>query len=302
MSVKTSRDDVSFVSGGLTCHGWFYRPSGIAGPAPGIVVSHGFSAVKEQYLDSYASRFAAAGFAVLVFDYRFLGASEGEPRGRIIPHEQRDDLRAALGWLAARPEVDPARIGMWGTSYSGGHALHLSAFDPRIKVVVAQVPGISGVRSMLLMSGREGLDGLLGLFMQDHATRNAGGADGMLPIVAPEGEMALFPGTEAYDWFTSAGETVAPNWCNQVTVHSVAHLIEYFPAAFIDLIAPKPLLIIAARHDSIIPLEHVEEAFSRAGEPKELEVLDCAHFEVYSVDPWHSRAADRATEWFERHL
>jgi fermentation-respiration switch protein FrsA (DUF1100 family) len=301
MTRAPDRQNVSFVSNGLACKGWFYLPHNANKPAPALVVSHGFSAVKEQYLDSYASRFAAAGFAVLVFDYRFLGESEGEPRGRIIPHEQHDDLRAALDWLTARPEVDAARVGIWGTSYSGSHSLFLSAFDPRIKVVAVQVPGISGARSILMLAGKEGFDGLQQLFVQDHAARNAGGQGGMVPVVAEEG-LALFPGPDALEWFTGTAKTIAPNWINQVTVETAAKLIEYYPAAFIDLIAPKPLLIIAAKNDTIIPLDHITEAFARAGEPKQLEVLDCTHFDVYSVDPWHSRAAELATNWFKRHL
>lgn len=302
MTTDVTREDVSFESGGLRCHGWFYPAVGVEGRAPAVLVSHGFSAVKEHFLDSYATRFAAAGFAVLVFDYRYLGSSEGEPRGRILPHEQHDDIRAALGWLSARDEVDANRIGVWGTSYSGGHALYLAAFDPRIKVVVAQVPAISGVRSILLMAGPEGLAGLLELFVQDHAVRNSGRQGGVLPIVAPAGEPSVLPAPDAYKWFTETSKTLAPKWSNFVTIESVAQLIEYFPAAFIDLVAPKPLLIVAARGDAIIPIGQVEEAFARAGEPKQLEVYDCTHFDIYSVDPWHSRATASACEWFKRHL
>ena len=89
------RNDLSFASGGLTCRGWFYAGSG-KGPRPLIVMSHGVTAVKEQHLARFAERFATEGFAVIVFDYRYLGSSDGEPRGRVIPHLQHEDLRAAL--------------------------------------------------------------------------------------------------------------------------------------------------------------------------------------------------------------
>ena len=104
------REDVSFESGGLTCRGWYYPPANGHAPAPAIVMTHGFSAVKEQGLAGFAERFAAAGFAVLAFDCRYLGASGGAERGRIIPQEQHDDLRAALTWMSSRPGVDPQRI------------------------------------------------------------------------------------------------------------------------------------------------------------------------------------------------
>jgi cephalosporin-C deacetylase-like acetyl esterase len=62
--------------------------------------------------------------------------------GRIVYQEQHDDTRAALGWLTQQSGVDAERIGLWGSSYSGAHAVFLGAFDPRVKVVVAQVPGL----------------------------------------------------------------------------------------------------------------------------------------------------------------
>jgi cephalosporin-C deacetylase-like acetyl esterase len=140
------RTDISFTSHGLTCRGWLYRPAN-AEKAPAIVMSHGLSAVKELGLTGFAETFCAAGFVVVVFDYRFQGDSDGAERGRIIPQEQHDDIRAAVGYTAGLPGVDAERIGYWGSSYSGGHALFLGAFEPRIKVVVSQVPAIALARA-----------------------------------------------------------------------------------------------------------------------------------------------------------
>ena len=123
------RSDISFQSGGLTCRGWLYRPDGAAGDVPAIVMSHGFSATRHMGLAPFAERFCAAGFAVLVFDYRCLGDSDGDERGRIVPQEQHDDLRAAIGFIAAQPGIDAARIGLWGTSYSGGHVLFVGSLE-----------------------------------------------------------------------------------------------------------------------------------------------------------------------------
>ena len=79
------RQDVAFNAEGTTLRGWFYTPDSGAKPSPTIVMAHGFSAVKEMYLDSYAEVFAQAGLAVLVFDNRNFGASDGEPRQEIDP-------------------------------------------------------------------------------------------------------------------------------------------------------------------------------------------------------------------------
>lgn len=297
------RSDVSFQSGGLTCRGWLYRPAaGGAANAPAIVMSHGFSAVKEQGLDGFARGFCAAGFVVLAFDHRFLGASDGEPRGRIIPQIQHDDSRAAIDWISRQDGVDANRIGIWGSSYSGGHALFLGALDPRIKVVVAQVPAIGGARSMLAMGGREGLDGFLAMLAADHAARNTGAPPMQIPIVAPDGQPSVLSTPDSWAWFVSSGARDAPNWVNATGLESVARLVEYIPAAFIDLIAPKPLLMQAATHDSLIPIDQVREAFAQAGEPKRLVEYDGGHFDLYPGSPRHEAALADATGWFVAHL
>ena len=147
------REDVEFTSAGLTLRGWLYRPDGAAGNRPAVVMSHGFSAVKEQGLASYAERLVSAGLVVLVFDHRHLGASDGNERGRIVPQEQHDDTRSALDWITQQAGVDVDRIGLWGSSYSGGHAVFIGAFDPRVKVVVAQVPGLDVIDVLMTLAG-----------------------------------------------------------------------------------------------------------------------------------------------------
>ena len=81
------RRDETFASQDLKCAAWYYVPKGVKADEkrPAIVMAHGWSATKEMYLDNFASKFANAGFVVLVFDYRFLGSSEGEPRGQLLP-------------------------------------------------------------------------------------------------------------------------------------------------------------------------------------------------------------------------
>jgi hypothetical protein len=293
------REDVSFQSHGTVCRGWYYPPE--KPQAPAIVMSHGFSAVKEQALDRFAAAFNAAGFAVLLFDYRFLGASDGLPRQRIIPCEQHDDLRAALGFVSTRKEIDPQRIGMWGTSYSGGHTLVLAALDPRVKVAVAQVAAVDLAASVINLVGRDGVRGLLELFAADHAARNAGQAGAVLPAIAPPGGEGFLTTPDAYAWFIDSARS-APNWKNEVTLESIARLIEYAPKNFIHLIAPKPLLIQAALRDAIIPIGQIRDAFALAGEPKKLDEFDCGHFDFYQPGEWNDRAIAGAIAWFRTYL
>lgn len=300
--MNAMRTDIEFTSDGTVCRGWFYKPRAQTKPAPAIVMSHGITAVKEQYLDRYAERFAGEGFAVLVFDYRHLGASDGVPRGRIVPQEQHDDTRAALGWVGKQPEVDPARIGLWGTSFSGGHALFMGAMDPRVKAVVAQVPAVDAPGALKSLSGADGYAMLLQMLADDHANRNAGNESAAIPVVAPPGQLALLATPDSYDWFTSSAKTMAPNWFNQITLESIARVGEYTPDSVIHLIAPKPLLMQVATKDTLIPPDSARRAFARAGEPKKLEEFDCGHFDMYGREPWHDKAVSSQVAWFKQHL
>ena len=294
------RKDVSFQSGGLTCRGWFY-PGESAGPRPTVVMSHGISGVKEQHLASYAERFASEGYSVLVFDYRYLGVSDGEPRGRVIPHLQHEDIRAALTYVTRHPEVDADRIALWGTSYSGGHALFVGALDPRVKAVMVQVPAINVPHALIALVSRPVFDGLLGQLADDQAARNIGGQGGAMPVVAKTGEPAFLAARDAFEWFTTSAK-IAPNWVNTITLESIARAAEYVPDSLIELIAPRPLLMQVALKDSLIPPNLARQAFHRAGEPKTLELFDCGHFDPYANEPWHSRFLAGQVRWLKEHL
>jgi hypothetical protein len=294
------RDDIEFSSAGLTLRGWYYRPKELP-RAPAIIMSHGFSAVKEQGLSGFAEKFQAAGFAVLVFDYRHLGASDGADRGRVIPQEQHDDLRAAIAWLCARDDVDASRIGLWGTSYAGGHAMFVGSLDPRIKAIVAQAPAISVARSLIGLVGETGFAQYLGLLADDHAARNAGGAGKRIPVVAPEGEPSVLSTPDSHAWFMRTG-AAAGSWINETSLESVARMAEYLPASLIGVVGAKPLLLIAGVNDSLIPIQQVREVHATAPEPKALVEYPCGHFDFYDGMHYHRRAAEQATAWFARHL
>lgn len=297
------RRDISFESKGETCRGWLYLPDGRGAEDrhPAIVMAHGFSAVKEMYLDKFAERFCKTGFTVLVFDFRFLGASTGEPRGQVNPYEQHEDFRNAISWASRQPEIDPERIGIWGSSYSGGHALFLAAFDRRIKAAVAQVPAISGWRGAVLAGMKPMLQQLLAERAKERTDRYGSEEAAYRPVVAPPGEPAMLATPDSYEFFIEAARR-APNWINRVAADSADSGAGYDPAGPIELISPTPLMVVAAEHDSLIPIALVRDALARAGEPKALHVLECGHFDVYDTEPWFSQASSLAADWFRRRL
>src|SRR5271169_2072835 len=139
------REDIRFtVDGGIRLGAWLYLPDNARSHCPAITMAHGYAGTREHGIAKFAEAFAAASFVVLLHDHRTFGVSDGEPRQDVDPWRQIADWRWAISYLESRPEVDASRIGIWGTSYAGGHALVLGATDKRIACVVAQVPTISG--------------------------------------------------------------------------------------------------------------------------------------------------------------
>lgn len=294
------RTDVAFASEGTTCRGWLYlpddRPAGARVPA--IVMAHGFAAVKEMRLDRFAEAFAAAGLASVVFDYRGLGASDGEPRQDLDPYAQVRDYRNAISFARARPEIDPARIGVWGSSYSGGHALTVAAWDRRVRAVVAQVPLIDAWEFVTRGLGPEMRDALVAQQIEERERIYAGGAPAMVPVVgAPDAALGT---PDAAEWFQAVAAD-APSFRNEVTMRSWERILEYSPLRWIDRIAPTPLAIIAAQEDTLCPIALAREAFARAGEPKRLVELPVGHFAPYDP-PGFADAAGAAVDWFTTHL
>src|SRR5207253_3543078 len=177
------RRDIEFSAEGVTLRGWLYLPNSGGPPFPTVVLAHGYSAVKEMYLDSFAEVFAQGGLAALVFDNRGFGASDGEPRQEIDPWAQVRDYRHAITYARTLQEVDPGRIGVWGSSYSGGHVLVIAAIDRRVKAVVSQVPLISGHANLRALVRADFIAGFRELFDADRLARFQGKAPGMVPVV-----------------------------------------------------------------------------------------------------------------------
>ena len=296
-----SRRDIEFDAEGVTLRGWFYPAEGSTGPSPTVVLAHGFSAVKEMYLDDYAATFAAAGLNALVFDNRNFGASDGEPRQEIDPWAQVRDYRHAITYAGTLSEVDAGRIGVWGSSYPGGHVLVVAAIDRRVKAVVSQVPLVSGHDNFRALVRADFIDGFRAQFDADRVARYEGKAPAMVPVVDedPLAPSAL-PTPDSYDWFSETHRTRAPSWRNEVTLRSVEMFTEYEPVSYLPYISPTPLLLMPARNDVLTPTDLAVAAFEHAREPKSLHILPGGHFDAY-VEGFQA-SSEPARDWFVRHL
>src|SRR5215470_2770887 len=299
--VMMTRRDIEFDAEGVTLRGWFYPGQGATGSAPTVVMAHGFSAVKEMYLDSFAEVFSAAGLGTLVFDNRNFGASGGEPRQEIDPWVQVRDYRDAITFAETLPETDVDRIGIWGSSYSGGHVLVVGAMDRRVRCVVAQVPLISGHRNARRLIRADFLAPVQAQFDEDRRRRFAGEPPTMIPVVAenPLAPCAL-PTADSWQWFTETGRTRAPAWRNEVTLRSVEMFMEYEPGVYMGWVSPTPLLLVVARDDHLTVADEALAAYNQALEPKQLVLVRSGHFDAY-VEGF-AVASTAACDWFVNHL
>jgi uncharacterized protein len=287
--LRVMRTDVTFEGfGGVRLRGWLYLPDG-AGPHPAVVMAHGFSATRHMGLAGFADVFCAAGFAVLVYDHRCLGDSDGEPRQEINPWAQARDYRYASTWLAGQSTIDPERIGIWGSSFSAGEVLVVGAVDPRVKVVIANVP-FAGTSTEIPLDGRAERFALMKAALENES--GAGPADstdpppiGPMQVMVPTGgdpdSRAFLPQPESTEWFEAVGGA-GSGWQNTFTLGGFRSQPAFDPAVAVPFIAPRPLLMVVASGDRVAPAENALASYSIAGEPKQLELIDGHHFVPYA--------------------
>ncbi|MEC3979290.1 alpha/beta hydrolase [Amycolatopsis sp. H20-H5] len=285
------REDTTFGRLGERRAAWFYPPEAI-GDAPAVVMAHGFGATRALGLGSYARRFAAAGFAVLVFDYRGFGDSEGTPRQVLDVGRQLADWTAAVEHARGLPGVDPARIALWGSSFSGGHVVSLAARDPRIAAVVAQVPYLGLVRRRALPRARTVK--LVVKALADRALAAAGSRSPLLvPTIGDPDSAALLRVAGAEAQFRSLLEPGA-SWDNAVAARVVLSLPGYRPGEVAGRIR-CPALFCACEADTITPKAPVVAA-ARAAPRGRLITYPGEHFGIYR-GPVFERAVEDQTRF-----
>ena len=290
-----ARTDVRFASGEADCAAWLYRPEGAA-PAPLVVMGHGLGAVREMRLDVYAERFAAAGFAALVFDYRHFGASGGEPRQLLDIGRQLGDWAAALDYARGLEGIDPARIALWGSSFGGGHVLEAAARDGRVAAVVSQCPFTDGLASMRSADPRVAAR-LSVLALRDDATRLTGRAPVRVPVAGAPGSTALMTAPDALAGVQqlSAGLDVDHTVCARIGTR----IAPYRPGRALRRLT-APALLCVCENDSVAPASAALRHAAR-GNNVEVRRYPIGHFEIYWGD-WFERAVGDQIDFLRRKL
>lgn len=294
-----NRTDVEFeVDGNVKLRGWLFVPSG-EGPRPAITMAHGYAGVKEHGLEPYAKAFAEAGFVVLLHDHRGFGASEGTPRHDVDPWRQIADWRRAISYLETLDVVDTRRIGLWGTSYAGGHAIVLGATDRRLRCVVSQVPIISGYEQGLRRIAPENVSSFEEALAEDDRAQFRGESPSRQAIVSADLSIpASYRAKDAIDFYTQPLPEGA--WQNDVTVRSTRAARMYEPGHWVARVSPTPLLMVVATRDAITLTDLELAAYERALQPKRLVTIEGGHFDPYVAS--FKQSSEAAVEWFKLHL
>lgn len=298
----TKRVDVEFKSEGTTVRGWLYLASE-SKRAPTVVLAGGWCYVREIVMPTYAQAFADAGINALIFDYRNLGVSDGDNRQHLDPWAQVRDYQNALSFLEGHPNVDPDRLGVWGISYSGGHALILAAIDPRVKTIVSQIPVIDGYENMRRAHGTMEYRALWDLVLKDRKLRYEKPGERLYLPHATENsaaEISSWPFPETVRTFMAIKASEALLYENRSTVESVDLLMNYDVGPFVKRILNTPTLMIVAEGDDLTLWDLEIGAFNQIPTTKKkLEVLPhTSHMTLYSDQSKVKVAAAMARDWF----
>lgn len=270
---------------GTALDGWLFLPTGLGAP-PLVVMAPGLGGTKDGFLESFAWTFVEHGLAVLVFDYRCFGGSDGSPRHWVSPPRHREDYEAALAFAERELHdvADVSRVALWGSSFSGGTALVTAAQHP-VRAVVAQCPyletppqleprGLTLVRFVFWTT----LD-MLRIFPPIY-----------LPLFGRPGERVFAPSAEnpsVSDFGGPLGSAFwrrlprppLGGWENRMLARGLAALDDFVPMNEVAKVT-CPVLLIAARDDDMVPLAFVERAHALAP-AGQLAVFDCGHFDLY---------------------
>lgn len=299
--VAQARKEVRFSVKGALLSAWLYMPEDLSAPVPCIIMGNGTGGTKEVAgLERYALRYRQAGFAVLIFDYRYFGESGGKPRQLIWIPSQLEDYAAAIEYARSLGEIDPAKIALWGTSLSGGHVIVAAARDNRIACVIAQCPGLDGRASAMMALKKHGIGYMLRMMV--HGQRDIfrswlGLSPHKIPIVGKPGSIALITTADGWDFFE---KFVPENYVNEACARIILRGDKYRPVKHARNVRCPALLQICDR-DSIIPISAATEAEKQLGRYAEVKHYSIGHFDIYTGDNFEKSVSDQV-DFLKKHL
>lgn len=287
--------EVTFFSEGVRLAALWRTPDVVDGPMPTVIQGPGWLGLKDANLYvPYHQALTDAGFGVLIFDYRGFGDSDGD-RARLSFAGQLLDLVNGVSYLTTRDDVDPERLGVFGSGGTGGgNAVLLAAADSRIRAAVSQLPVADGQDWLHRMRTEyEWLD-FLQLLDQDRRDRAVTGSG---RSVHPREEIMVPTPERRATTMKADVDHLIPS---AVSLAAADEILGYQP-----IIAARglrtPLLVIAVDNDATTPTDHARAIFDAAGGPKEY-ILQrhTTHYAAY--DRYRETVTPRIIDWFHRHL
>ncbi len=288
---------ISFYSEGFKLDGDLFFPDELGSDEirSGIVLCHGYTGVKDLYLPDNARVLCDAGYAVLTFDYKGWGKSEGA-RDRLAPYSRVADVQSAITFLGAQDQVNASQIGIYGTSYGGATVTWTAAIDQRVQCVVSVVGVGHGQRWMRSVRRPDEWVDLLERSEADRIKRTLDGESER----ADRSEI-LLPDRQSAD-LAAAARKDNPNAINTLPLDYIDETLQFHAEWVVDKIAPRPILFITTDDDRLVPPEESESLYAKAGEPKKLITLKgYGHYEVY-VEPAFSEVMGPTLAWFKEHM
>jgi pimeloyl-ACP methyl ester carboxylesterase len=290
------QETVTFYSEGARLKGLLRLPAEGSGPFPGIVQGPGWLGLHDAGLyERYHRAFTAAGYAVLVFDYRGFGESEGD-KGMILPMRQAEDLRNAITYLQTRPGVDPNRIGMFGSGGTGGaNPIYVAAVDKRVKCVVSNYAFASGKEWLRSMRREyEWLEFLKRL----EGDRRKRVLEGESEMVSPREELMVATPERKQTTIKKDVDSRIPEF---VPLRCAEAIMEFVPEDWVARISPRAILFISTENDAVTPEDQTFRLFEKAGEPKKLILQkETSHYKAY--DDYFDQVTPQIIDWYDRYL
>lgn len=270
-----------------------------------VIMAHGTSATIQMVAIDYARVFASRGLSVLCYDHRNFGSSGGEPRGEINPWIQCRGYVDALSYAETLPNVDRARIGLWGDSYSGGEVILVAACDRRPRCVVVQCP-VFGASEPEEMPSPALLEAIRQTLKDGDVSGGPGCTTGPLPVVSfdPHAIPSLLQPIQAFRWFIDYGGRPASGWVNRVTRVIPPTAAVYSPFLCAPFVRQPTLLMVAPDDEMVHANPRVaRRAFDLIPAQKELHEIADGHFGLlYPPGERFHEASRVQADFFCQHL
>lgn len=302
MAVKC--EEIEFNSQGVRLRAGFFHPAGKSPRKnqgdPCVVMAHGLGGTRAAGLEPFARRFAEAGLAVLVFDYRGFGKSDGEPRQVVDVRLQLQDWAAAIAHARSIKSINPRRIALWGSSFSGGLVVAAAVADGRVAAVSSQGGMLDGQAALLHLLKSEGaiqVGKVSALAALDAMRAKLGLPRVMLPVVATPGSMGVLTTPDSLPGYLAI---TPPDWVNAISLSWMLTLPLFRPNLMAKHL-PCPTLFCIAEHDAVVPPAAVEDAAKRAGSKAEVRRYPRGHFDIYVNEGFEDSVRDQ-TAFFIKHL